>query len=75
MNNQIYIDQLCKNILLLRQRSHLSQAEMADKLGISLPALQSIECGFLPEDSDWSILFRINTTFHIPPDKIFLPLE
>ena len=62
---------LCKNIMLLRKVHSLSKKEMARLLGISISALNRIEQGELPPRLSVSILFRIQTHFHISPfDKL-----
>ena len=68
-----YCLNFCKNILALRKRLHLTQAEMAKFLGISVKSLRSLEKGKIPPRLNCNILFSIYNVFNIFPSDMFLP--
>ena len=68
-----YCLNFCRNILALRKRLHLTQAEMAKFLGISVKSLRSLEKGKIPPRLSCSILFNIYKSFDIFPSDMFSP--
>lgn len=76
-NNNHKIDVLifCENIRFLRKQNNLSQAEMAELLGIGIKSLRSLEKDRIPSRLSCDILFRIYTAFGVYPGDIFSPLE
>ena len=65
----------CQNVKRLRSRYCLSQEEMADKLKISKRELEEIECGFIPNSVTVELLFQIQKSFAISPQKLFENFE
>lgn len=63
----------CGNIVALRKKYHLTQAEMAEVLGISVKSLRSLEKGKIPPRLNCSILFNIYKSFDIFPSDMFSP--
>ena len=62
---------LCQKIHTLRVQNHLSQKEMADKLGISIASLQKIEQNCPPPQLRCNVLLRVHTEFGIKFADIF----
>ena len=61
-------------MLFFRKKKHSeypSGREMAEKLGISLGALTTIENGKLPKKLDVSIVIRLHESFGLMPSEIF----
>ena len=75
MNNQIYAMQFCDNVRFLRKKSGFSKRKMAGCLGIGVYSLQKIEKNIIPPRLVWTVILRIQAQFHIPPYKIFSPLD
>lgn len=75
MNSKNYNKIFCQNVQFLRDKNHLTQAEMAEKLGVSVNSLRSLEKGEVPPRLRCGILIRIHTVFGIHPKDIFSPLE
>lgn len=63
----------CQKIYTLRVQNQLSQQEMAQKLRISLSALQKIEQGFPPLQMRCGMLLKIQKEFGIKPKDLFMP--
>lgn len=63
----------CQKIYTLRVQNQLSQQEMAQKLRISLSALQKIEQGFPPLRMRCGMLLQIQKEFQIKPKDLFVP--
>ena len=61
----------CNNVKVLRLIFKLTKREMAEKLGISLGALTTIENGKLPRKLDVSIVIRLHESFGLTPSEIF----
>ena len=74
--NDKYIENLCKNIKLMRTQNNFTQQEMAKILGIGLSSLKKLEEGTVPSLLGINILFIINNIFGVAPASIFLdPFE
>ena len=69
------IDNLCKNIAVLRDRNHLPKDAMAKVMGISSKTLEVIESGVLPDGFCCDSLARIQDAFGIPMNELFLSWE
>lgn len=63
----------CQKIYTLRVQNQLSQQEMAQKLRISLSALQKIEHGFPPLQMRCGMLLKTQKEFGIKPKALFVP--
>ena len=61
----------CSNLKSLRESLGLSQKEMAQRLEVSQPCLETMEGGILPPEVDVGILFLIYDQFGIPPSRMF----
>ena len=62
---------LCSNVKAIRTSAKIGVEEMAQKLGITVSELESIECGLMPKSVTVEILFRIQTHFGIHPKDMF----
>lgn len=65
----------CENIHLLRMKHHLTQAEMAKLLSISVRTICLLENGIIPPRLSVSILYNIYAVFHIRPADMLSPLS
>ena len=63
-----------QNMKKIRKDTHLTQKEMARRLGISVTSLSKIEMGILPPRLSCSIIFRVHKEFGIHPKDLFEPL-
>ncbi|MBR1943810.1 helix-turn-helix transcriptional regulator [bacterium] len=68
MKNKI-LEQLGKNIQLLRKQKGYSQEEFAEKIGIATNTLSSIERGF--SFMTVQTLEKISLTLKVPPHELF----
>ncbi len=73
MNNKKDLQIFCENIKTIREKTKLSQEEMAKKLGISRYSLSKIERGEIPPKLSCEILFTIHDEFGIAPSEMFCP--
>lgn len=60
-----------RNFLLLRQKHRLTQKQMAEKLNISLYAVQKIELGTPPVRLGAYVLVNIYHTFGVLSENLF----
>lgn len=65
----------CNNILILRKKHKLTQAQMSELLGIGVKSLRSLEKGEIPPKLSCDVIFNIYTVFGIYPSEMFSPLE
>lgn len=75
MCNQEYIQNLCSNIRILRQRERLTLSDMAARLGIPEKDVALLEKGSLPEGLEVEALIRLEKEFNISLKEIFLPFN
>ena len=61
----------CNNVKALRLIFNLTKREMAEKLGISVGALTTIENGELPKRLDVNIVLRLHECFGLTPSEVF----
>ncbi|MBQ8287153.1 MAG: helix-turn-helix transcriptional regulator [Clostridia bacterium] len=69
------IEIFCNNVRLLRRTFHLSEKEMAKKMGISVGSLTKLESGVLPSRLTHEVLIYIYHNFTITPQRMFSPLS
>ena len=72
--NTRYPKNLCLNIRYIRKINHLSMAQMAKKLHISIFTLLSLEFGHIPADLTVEIINPLQQEFGLHPSRIFTPL-
>ena len=65
----------CRNVLALRKKHNLTQAEMAKLLGIGVKSLRSLEKGEIPPRLSCGIIIIIYKEFGVFPSDMFSPLE
>lgn len=75
MRNQQYIEIFCRNIRTLRERSRLSEQELAERLALPAASVAQLEKGTLPEGLELEALVRLGTEFGISLKDMFLPLS
>ena len=64
---------LGENLLSLRKKYHLTQAQMAKKLGIGIGSLRKLEHSVLPPRLTCDFLFAVYFQFGISPTQLFTP--
>ena len=62
----------CQNIIVLREKNDMSIEDMAEIMGISPNALESVEKGKLLDDVPFDVVFRIEKYFGIKAYKLFV---
>ena len=65
-----YRQNYCRNIRYLRRVNHLTQRELAEKLGISVGTLRRIEAEQFPPRSNSRTLNRVCDLFQISSDAL-----
>ena len=77
MNEQINIwkTTFCSNIRYLRKTHGLTQAQMADIMGVSISTVRLLENGTLPKRLSYVVLFPLCEYFDLSYDALFVPME
>ena len=65
------LDCFCHNVHFLRQQHHLSQKQMAERLGISVYAIRKLERGSVSESITIDTVYAIYKQFGIKPADQF----
>lgn len=65
----------CENMRILRAIHHLSQKEMAKKIGIGVKSLSFIEHGNIPPRLSTEIVWQVSKCFDISPSALFKPMR
>lgn len=73
MQDSIYYQNFCSNVINTRKRHQLHHHEMARLMGITIAMLKSIEAGYLPRNVNMRILFRLYDGFGVSPDRWLQP--
>ena len=77
MNEQINIwkTTFCSNIRYLRKTHGLTQAQMADIMGVGISTVRLLENGTLPKRLSYVVLFPLCEYFDLSADALFVPME
>lgn len=75
MCNLKYIQNLCGNIRILREREGLTLPELASRLELSEEDVARLENGDLPEGLKVEALVRLEKAFDVSLKDLFLPYE
>ena len=77
MNEQINIwkTTFCNNIRYLRKTHGLTQAQMADIMGVSISTVRLLENGTLPKRLSYVVLFPLCEYFDLSYDALFVPMD
>ena len=77
MNEQINIwkTTFCSNIRYLRKTHGLTQAQMADIMGVSISTVRLLENGTLPKRLSYVVLFPLCEYFDLSYDALFVPMD
>ena len=65
----------CSNIRYLRKTHGLTQAQMADIMGVSVSTVRLLENGTLPKRLSYVVLFPLCEYFDLSADALFVPME
>ena len=75
MNTDQEFDIFCKNVRFLRQKSGLSQKEMAAIMRIGVKSLRKIENGVFPPRLGIDAMFYLSRHFHLKIRQLFYEMQ
>ena len=77
MSEQINIwkTTFCSNIRYLRKTHGLTQAQMADIMGVGISTVRLLENGTLPKRLSYVVLFPLCEYFDLSYDALFVPMD
>lgn len=67
------LDNMCKNITMLRRRRNLTVTEVAIKTGVPQHLLLRVENGIVSPEFGLDYLFRICRFYEVSPCQLFHP--
>ena len=65
----------CSNIRYLRKTHGLTQAQMADIMGVGISTVRLLENGTLPKRLSYVVLFPLCEYFDLSYDALFVPMD
>lgn len=72
-NKELYVE-LGRHIAYYRKRAHLTQKELAKRIGITRPYMCQIEHFHNDQPFSMEVLFNISRALDVPPNLFFAPL-